>query len=45
VAEEQTAAQIGLPVERVRVICSRAVTAMRSTPPGPAAPRPRVATP
>ncbi|MET9957634.1 sigma factor-like helix-turn-helix DNA-binding protein [Streptomyces sp. NPDC006326] len=30
VAEEVTAAQLGLPVERVRVLCSRAVAAMRS---------------
>ncbi len=30
VAEEQTAAALGLPVERVRAICTRAVTAMRS---------------
>ncbi|MFE4370083.1 sigma factor-like helix-turn-helix DNA-binding protein [Streptomyces sp. NPDC056835] len=28
-AEEQTAALIGLPVERVRVVCARAVAAMR----------------
>ncbi|MER8068962.1 sigma factor-like helix-turn-helix DNA-binding protein [Streptomyces sp. NPDC094034] len=40
-AEEQTAALIGLPVERVRVICERAVAAMRErarrrgTRPGP----------
>lgn len=33
VAEEQTAALIGLPVERVRAICTRAIAAMRSTPP------------
>ncbi|MDJ0465124.1 sigma factor-like helix-turn-helix DNA-binding protein [Streptomyces sp. H27-C3] len=45
VAEEQTAAQLGLPVERVRVICSRAVATMRSEPPEPAAPHARVATP
>ncbi|MGW7690314.1 sigma factor-like helix-turn-helix DNA-binding protein [Streptomyces asiaticus] len=30
VAEEQTAAALGLPVERVRAICTRAVTAMRT---------------
>ncbi|MEV0412119.1 sigma factor-like helix-turn-helix DNA-binding protein [Streptomyces sp. NPDC050448] len=30
VAEEVTAAQLGLPVERVRVLCNRAVAAMRS---------------
>ncbi|MFE3586212.1 sigma factor-like helix-turn-helix DNA-binding protein [Streptomyces niveus] len=35
VAEEQTAALLGLPVERVRAICARAVTAMRR--PAPAA--------
>ncbi|MFE7565716.1 sigma factor-like helix-turn-helix DNA-binding protein [Streptomyces sp. NPDC057539] len=40
-AEEQTAALIGLPVERVRVVCARAVAAMRErarrrgTRPGP----------
>ncbi|WP_434595628.1 sigma factor-like helix-turn-helix DNA-binding protein [Streptomyces sp. A5-4] len=45
VAEEQTAAQIGLPVARVHAICSRAVTTLRSKPPRPAAPLPRVATP
>ncbi|MEU4496891.1 sigma factor-like helix-turn-helix DNA-binding protein [Streptomyces sp. NPDC023998] len=33
VAEEQTAALIGLPVERVRAICTRAIAAMRSAPP------------
>ncbi|MET9511641.1 sigma factor-like helix-turn-helix DNA-binding protein [Streptomyces flavidovirens] len=37
VAEEQTAAQLGLPAERVRAICTRATAAMRSTPAGPAA--------
>ncbi|MET9323272.1 sigma factor-like helix-turn-helix DNA-binding protein [Streptomyces sp. NPDC003038] len=30
VAEEVTAAQLGLPVERVRVLCNRAVAALRS---------------
>ena len=35
VAEEQTAALMGLPVERVRSICARAVATMRSTPPAP----------
>lgn len=33
VAEAQAAAQLGLPVERVRAICLRAVAAMRSSPP------------
>ncbi|MGW7367434.1 sigma factor-like helix-turn-helix DNA-binding protein [Streptomyces sp. NPDC054841] len=33
VAEEQTAALLGLPVERVRAICERAVSALRSTRP------------
>ncbi|MEU1805543.1 sigma factor-like helix-turn-helix DNA-binding protein [Streptomyces sp. NPDC019937] len=33
VAEEQTAATLGLPVERVRAICTRAVTLMRAAPP------------
>ncbi|MFE9394461.1 sigma factor-like helix-turn-helix DNA-binding protein [Streptomyces flavidovirens] len=42
VAEEQTAAQLGLPAERVRAICTRATAAMRSTPPAPA---PEVTTP
>ncbi|WP_229834602.1 sigma factor-like helix-turn-helix DNA-binding protein [Streptomyces xantholiticus] len=32
VAEEQTAAIIGLPADRVRAICSRAVSTMRSAP-------------
>ncbi|MEU9013416.1 sigma factor-like helix-turn-helix DNA-binding protein [Streptomyces sp. NPDC048479] len=35
VAEEQTAALIGLPVERVRAICTRAIATMRSAPPAP----------
>ncbi|MFJ7587428.1 sigma factor-like helix-turn-helix DNA-binding protein [Streptomyces sp. NPDC097617] len=30
VAEEVTAAQLGMPVERVRVLCNRAVAALRS---------------
>ncbi|OKK20842.1 RNA polymerase [Streptomyces sp. CB00455] len=30
VAEEVTAAQLGLPAERVRVLCNRAVAALRS---------------
>ncbi|EST23759.1 hypothetical protein N566_25360 [Streptomycetaceae bacterium MP113-05] len=33
-AEEQTAAALGLPVERVRALCARASSAMRSAPPG-----------
>lgn len=36
VAEEQTAALIGLPADRVRAICARAVVMMRQ--PGPARP-------
>ncbi|WP_413471019.1 sigma factor-like helix-turn-helix DNA-binding protein [Streptomyces peucetius] len=32
VAEEQTAAIIGLPADRVRAICNRAVSTMRSAP-------------
>ncbi|MFI6642076.1 sigma factor-like helix-turn-helix DNA-binding protein [Streptomyces sp. NPDC050504] len=32
VAEEQTAALIGLPVDRVRAICARSTAAMRSAP-------------
>jgi RNA polymerase sigma factor (sigma-70 family) len=35
VAEEQTAALIGLPAERVRAICTRAIATMRSAPPTP----------
>ncbi|MFF3324564.1 sigma factor-like helix-turn-helix DNA-binding protein [Streptomyces sp. NPDC002889] len=35
VAEEQTAALIGLPAERVRAICARAVATLRSAPPAP----------
>ncbi|MFE9402756.1 sigma factor-like helix-turn-helix DNA-binding protein [Streptomyces sp. NPDC006530] len=38
VAEEQTAALVGLPTDRVRAICTRAITTMRSTPPAPRAP-------
>ncbi|MBD0745368.1 sigma factor-like helix-turn-helix DNA-binding protein [Streptomyces sp. CBMA152] len=41
VAEEQVAALIGLPVDRVRVICTRAIATMRSTPTGARQPRPR----
>ncbi|AXK33820.1 RNA polymerase [Streptomyces armeniacus] len=44
VAEEQVAAALGLPVERVRALCRRAAAAMRSRPPartGGAAPPPR----
>ncbi|MGW2860318.1 sigma factor-like helix-turn-helix DNA-binding protein [Streptomyces sp. SDr-06] len=47
VAEEQTAALVGLPVDRVRAICTRAIATMRSTPPAPpasAAPATGVAT-
>ncbi|WP_274561636.1 sigma factor-like helix-turn-helix DNA-binding protein [Streptomyces spiramyceticus] len=45
VAEEQAAAQIGLPAERVRAICSRAIATMRSKPPAQAAPFPKAVTP
>lgn len=34
VAEEQTAAQLGLPAERVRAICARATATLRSRPLG-----------
>lgn len=46
VAEEQTAAALGLPVERVRAICTRAVTAMRSAAarPGTTGTRPSAGT-
>ncbi|MFI6688106.1 sigma factor-like helix-turn-helix DNA-binding protein [Streptomyces sp. NPDC050485] len=37
VAEEQTAALVGLPADRVRAICTRAIATMRSTPPTPPA--------
>jgi hypothetical protein len=36
VAEEQTAALLGLPVERVRAICARAMTTLLHPPRGPA---------
>ncbi|MFK4144151.1 sigma factor-like helix-turn-helix DNA-binding protein [Streptomyces sp. NPDC004065] len=36
VAEEQAAALLGLPAERVRVICDRAVSALTHAPGGPA---------
>ncbi|MFF7855401.1 sigma factor-like helix-turn-helix DNA-binding protein [Streptomyces sp. NPDC007904] len=36
VAEEQTAALLGLPAERVRAICHRAITALLRPPRGPA---------
>lgn len=41
VAEEQVAALIGLPSERVRVICTRAIATMRSAPTAARHPRPR----
>lgn len=34
VAEEQTAAQLGLPAERVRALCARATATLRSRPDG-----------
>lgn len=34
VAEEQAAAGLGLPVERVRALCRRATSELRSRPPG-----------
>ncbi|MYT33401.1 sigma factor-like helix-turn-helix DNA-binding protein [Streptomyces sp. MspMP-M5] len=37
VAEEQTAAQLGLPAERVRTLCRHAVAELRSHGPQPAA--------
>ncbi|MFJ8670990.1 sigma factor-like helix-turn-helix DNA-binding protein [Streptomyces sp. NPDC093589] len=37
VAEEQTAAQLGLPAERVRALCLHALTEMRSSRPAPPA--------
>jgi hypothetical protein len=45
VAEEQAAALLGLPPERVRAICDRAITTLTHSPEGPAraAPGPRVA--
>lgn len=38
VAEEQTAAQLGLPADRVRAICARATATLRSRPAAPPAP-------
>lgn len=43
VAEEQTAALLGLPVERVRVICARATATLLHPPRGPAPARMEVA--
>jgi DNA-directed RNA polymerase specialized sigma24 family protein len=45
VAEEQAAALLGLPVERVRVICDRAISALTHPPrrPAPAVGDPKVA--
>ncbi|MEV8017768.1 sigma factor-like helix-turn-helix DNA-binding protein [Streptomyces sp. NPDC086554] len=40
VAEEQTAALLGLPPDRVRVICTRAMAAVLHPPRGPAPPLP-----
>ncbi|MFF3749906.1 sigma factor-like helix-turn-helix DNA-binding protein [Streptomyces sp. NPDC002018] len=45
VAEEQTAALIGLPVERVHAICARAIRTMRQKPPRHPAAGPRPAAP
>ncbi|MBT2365021.1 hypothetical protein J7E88_06735 [Streptomyces sp. ISL-10] len=39
VAEEQTAALLGIPADRVRAICTRAVAVMRGTAPKPSRPR------
>jgi DNA-directed RNA polymerase specialized sigma24 family protein len=36
VAEEQTAAMLGLPAERVRAICARATAKLLHPPRGPA---------
>ncbi|MDX3072028.1 sigma factor-like helix-turn-helix DNA-binding protein [Streptomyces sp. NPDC088354] len=41
IAEEQTAAQLGMPVDRVRAVCLRAVTVLRDARPA-AEPAPRV---
>lgn len=43
VAEEQAAAQLGLPAERVRAICARSVARLLHAPRGPAPRLPRVA--
>ncbi|MET9897493.1 sigma factor-like helix-turn-helix DNA-binding protein [Streptomyces sp. NPDC006446] len=43
VAEEQTAALLGLPAERVRVICARAMATLLHPPSGPAPTRVEVA--
>ncbi|MCX4988800.1 MULTISPECIES: sigma factor-like helix-turn-helix DNA-binding protein [unclassified Streptomyces] len=43
VAEEQTAALLGLPTERVRVICARAMATLLHPPSGPAPTRVEVA--
>ncbi|MFJ3710837.1 RNA polymerase subunit sigma-70 [Streptomyces sp. NBC_01387] len=45
VAEEQTAALVGLPEERVRAICARATAAMHRTPRRPAPRLPEAAKP
>ncbi|GGO83051.1 sigma factor-like helix-turn-helix DNA-binding protein [Wenjunlia tyrosinilytica] len=38
VDEEQVAALLGMPVDRVRAVCARACNTLRSTPPAAAAP-------
>ncbi|WP_406136958.1 sigma factor-like helix-turn-helix DNA-binding protein [Streptomyces sp. NBC_01089] len=45
IAEEQVAAAVGLPAERVRALCAHATATLRSTPQGAAPRRPEVATP
>ncbi|WP_405913242.1 hypothetical protein OG760_23360 [Streptomyces sp. NBC_00963] len=45
IAEEQVAAAVGLPAERVRAICGHATATLRSAPPEAAPRRPEVATP
>ncbi|WP_328330650.1 MULTISPECIES: sigma factor-like helix-turn-helix DNA-binding protein [unclassified Streptomyces] len=45
IAEEQVAAAVGLPAERVRAICGHATATLRSTPPEAAPRLPEVATP
>jgi hypothetical protein len=45
IAEEQTAAQLGLPAERVRTICAHATATLRSRPDAGAAAPPAAARP
>lgn len=45
IADEQVAAAVGLPVDRIRALCAHATATLRSTPPQTSHRLPEVATP